>query len=64
MEIVVVLLIALILFGPKRLPELGQSLGKGVREFKASLEGDDEQSGSAKPSAGNTPRPDGSTEDS
>ena len=43
MEILVVLLIALIIFGPKRIPELGQSLGKGIREFKASLEGSDEQ---------------------
>lgn len=38
------LLIALILFGPKRIPELGHSLGKGIREFKASLEGNDEES--------------------
>jgi TatA/E family protein of Tat protein translocase len=43
MEILVVLIIALIVFGPKRIPELGQSLGKGIGEFKASLEGDDEQ---------------------
>ncbi len=47
LEIVVVLLIALIVFGPKRLPELGRSLGKGIREFRGSLSGenddDDEQ---------------------
>jgi sec-independent protein translocase protein TatA len=45
LEIVVVLIIALIVFGPKRLPELGSSLGKGIREFKGSLSGesDDEQ---------------------
>ena len=42
MEILVVLLVALIVFGPKRIPELGQSLGKGIREFKASLEGNDD----------------------
>ena len=42
LEILVVLLIALIIFGPKRIPELGQSLGKGIREFKASLEGSDD----------------------
>ena len=30
----------LIIFGPKRLPELGQSLGRGIREFKGSLGGD------------------------
>jgi sec-independent protein translocase protein TatA len=41
LEIVVVLIIALIVFGPKRLPELGRSLGKGIREFRGSLSGDD-----------------------
>ena len=35
-ELVVVLLIALIFFGPKRLPELGSSLGKTIREFRKS----------------------------
>ena len=34
------LIIVLIIFGPKRLPELGQSMGKGIREFKNSLSGD------------------------
>jgi sec-independent protein translocase protein TatA len=42
LEIVVVLIIALIVFGPKRLPELGRSLGKGIREFRGSLSGDDD----------------------
>jgi sec-independent protein translocase protein TatA len=37
LEIVIVLIIALIVFGPKRLPELGRSMGKGIREFKNSL---------------------------
>ena len=41
LEIIVVLIIALIVFGPKRLPELGNSLGKGIREFKDSVTGDD-----------------------
>jgi sec-independent protein translocase protein TatA len=40
LEIIVVLIIALIVFGPKRLPELGNSLGKGIREFKDSVTGD------------------------
>jgi len=40
MEILVVLIIALVVFGPKRLPELGQSVGKGIREFRGSLSGD------------------------
>ena len=42
LEIVVVLIIALIVFGPKRLPELGRSLGKGIREFRGSLGGHDD----------------------
>ena len=40
LEIAVVLVIVLIIFGPKRLPELGQSMGRGIREFKGSLSGD------------------------
>jgi sec-independent protein translocase protein TatA len=40
MEILVVLIVALVVFGPKRLPELGQSVGKGIREFRGSLSGD------------------------
>jgi sec-independent protein translocase protein TatA len=40
MEIGIVLIIALIVFGPKKLPDLGHSLGKGLREFKGSLTGD------------------------
>ncbi len=40
LEIIVVLIIALVVFGPKRLPELGNSLGKGIREFKDSVTGD------------------------
>jgi sec-independent protein translocase protein TatA len=40
MEIAIVLIIALIVFGPKRLPELGKSLGKGIQEFKGTISGD------------------------
>jgi sec-independent protein translocase protein TatA len=43
LEIAVVLIIVLIIFGPKRLPELGQSMGRGIREFKSSLSGDKDQ---------------------
>jgi sec-independent protein translocase protein TatA len=42
LEIIVVLIIALIVFGPKRLPELGRSLGRGIREFRGSIGGDDD----------------------
>ena len=40
LEIIVVLIIALVVFGPKRLPELGSSLGRGIREFKETVTGD------------------------
>jgi sec-independent protein translocase protein TatA len=39
MELVLVLVIALIVLGPKRLPEAGKALGKGLREFKDSVSG-------------------------
>ena len=39
MELVIVLVIALLVLGPKRLPEVGRSLGKGMREFRESLSG-------------------------
>jgi sec-independent protein translocase protein TatA len=39
-EIAIVLIIALIVFGPKRLPELGSSLGRGIREFRNTVTGD------------------------
>ncbi|MDQ5822167.1 MAG: twin-arginine translocase TatA/TatE family subunit [Actinomycetota bacterium] len=41
-EIALVLLVALLLFGGKRLPEMGRSLGTGMREFKNSISGKDE----------------------
>lgn len=37
MELVVVLLVVLLLFGSRRLPEIGKALGEGIREFKKSL---------------------------
>ena len=40
MEIVGLLLLALLLFGAKRLPEIGRSLGTGMREFKDSVSGE------------------------
>jgi sec-independent protein translocase protein TatA len=41
MELVIVLVVALIVLGPKRLPEVGRSLGNGLREFKDSLSNPD-----------------------
>lgn len=40
LEIIIVLIIALVVFGPKRLPELGSSLGRGIREFRSTVTGD------------------------
>jgi sec-independent protein translocase protein TatA len=45
LEIAIVLIIALIVFGPKRLPELGRSLGRGIREFRGSISGDHDEDG-------------------
>ncbi|HST38026.1 MAG TPA: twin-arginine translocase TatA/TatE family subunit [Conexibacter sp.] len=56
MEIILVLVIALVILGPKKLPEAGKSIGKGMREFKDSLAGingkddDDERELTAVPS--------------
>ena len=38
-EVILVLVIALVFLGPKRLPEAGQALGKGMREFRQGLDG-------------------------
>ncbi len=35
-ELLIVLVIALIIFGPRKLPELGRSLGRGIREFRSA----------------------------
>ena len=43
MELIIVLAIALIVLGPKKLPDAGRSLGKGLREFKDSVSGRDRE---------------------
>jgi sec-independent protein translocase protein TatA len=40
-ELLILLVVVLIFFGPKRLPEMGRSLGRGMREFKESVTGND-----------------------
>jgi sec-independent protein translocase protein TatA len=52
MELVIVLVIALLVIGPKKLPEVGKSLGRGMREFKESISGenrDDDDEADVKP---------------
>ncbi len=41
-ELIVILVIALVIFGPGKLPEIGSALGKGIRDFKKSFEGVEE----------------------
>jgi sec-independent protein translocase protein TatA len=40
-QVIIVLVIALLVFGPKRLPEMGRSIGRGIREFKGSIMDDE-----------------------
>jgi sec-independent protein translocase protein TatA len=51
LELAIVLIIALVIFGPKRLPELGRSMGRGIREFRSSIsgKGDDDEDESSRP---------------
>ena len=41
LELIVVLVIALVILGPKKLPDMGRSVGKGMREFKDAISGDE-----------------------
>ena len=49
MELAIVLVIALLVLGPKKLPEVGRSVGRGMREFKESLSGDSDDRDEEKP---------------
>jgi sec-independent protein translocase protein TatA len=49
LEIGIVLVIALLVFGPKRLPELGGSLGKGMRDFSKGIKGEDVEPAAIEP---------------
>jgi sec-independent protein translocase protein TatA len=55
--LIVILLVALIVFGPKRLPEMGRSLGRGMREFKDSISGKDDKPELQSPPADDTSPP-------
>ena len=59
-ELLILLAFVLLLFGPKRLPEMGRSLGKGMREFKDSLAGendDDDEEHARLEAAASQPQP-------
>jgi len=47
--LILILVVALLVFGPKRLPEMGRSLGRGMREFKDSISGGDKDDTSELP---------------
>jgi sec-independent protein translocase protein TatA len=55
--LIVILIVALLVFGPKRLPEIGRSLGRGMREFKDSITGQDEKAELPPPSSGDDSPP-------
>lgn len=44
MHLIIILVIALVIFGPSRLPELGKGLGKSIRDFKKALSDDEKNS--------------------
>ncbi|TMK77579.1 MAG: twin-arginine translocase TatA/TatE family subunit [Actinobacteria bacterium] len=62
-EILILLLVVLLVFGPKRLPEMGRSLGKGMREFKDSISGKDDEPAELPPPQEETPVPAGTGRD-
>ena len=55
LEIVLVIVVLLVIFGPKRLPSLGRSLGSGMREFKDSITGDSKDRDDGEADAGERP---------
>ncbi len=54
-EIVAILLIIMLVFGARRLPEIGSSLGRGIRTFKSALTGEDEKDQEEQQKTGSSP---------
>ena len=55
LELVIILLIILLIFGARRLPEIGSSLGRGLRTFKSAISGEDEKPEEEKQQASSKP---------
>lgn len=53
-EIAVVVIVALVVFGPKRIPELGSSLGRGISSFRKGIDGKDDEQLALNPAATDT----------
>ena len=54
-ELVVILIVALVIFGPSKLPELGSGLGQGLRDFRKAFESPDEAAGESEKPADEKP---------
>ena len=54
-ELLIILVIILLIFGARKLPEIGSSLGKGIRTFKSAVTGEDEKAGDDQQQAGGNP---------
>ena len=57
-ELLIILLIIMLIFGARKLPEIGSSLGRGIRTFKSAVTGEDEKSSEENQQAGSTPSDD------
>ena len=55
MELVIILAIIMLIFGARKLPEIGSSLGKGIRTFKSAVTGEDEKERDDQQQAGGNP---------
>jgi len=53
-ELAIIVVVILLIFGARRLPEIGTSMGKGIRTFKTALMGEDEKEESEKQAAGSS----------
>lgn len=57
LHLLIILVVVLMLFGAKRLPEMGKSLGEGMRGFKDAVKGENKSEAEITPAAGEQPTP-------